>query len=91
MENVACFGPSVPGSILSIPLIFFSPKIFSLDVAEIIDGTAKNSGQRLDIVNRTHLVLASDKRVLQKIMGKSILASTGNQQPQNVTVWAPEE
>ena len=29
------------------------------------DGTAKNSGQRLDTVNRTHLVRASGKLVLQ--------------------------
>ena len=33
-----------------------------------IDGTAKNSGQRLDNVNRTHPVLASGKLELQKIL-----------------------
>ena len=33
----------------------------------IIDGTAYNSGQRLDHVNQTHLVLARGKLVLQKI------------------------
>ena len=31
-----------------------------------IDGTALNSGQRLDYVNRTHLELASGNLVLQK-------------------------
>ena len=31
-----------------------------------IDGPVQNSGQRLDNANQTHLVLASDKLVLQK-------------------------
>ena len=39
---------------------------FYLDVARFIDGTALSSGQRLDNVNQTHLVLANGKLVLQK-------------------------
>ena len=31
-----------------------------------IDGTAKNNGQRLDNVHRTHLLLAKGKLALQK-------------------------
>ena len=38
-----------------------------------IDVTASNSGERLDNVNRTHLALASDKRVLPKKL-KEMLA-----------------
>ena len=47
------------GSILGIP------NNFSLDAAEIYRW---HSGQRLDNVNRTHLVLASGKLVLQKLI-----------------------
>ena len=32
-----------------------------------IDGTAENSGQRLDYVNQTYLVLANGKLVQQKV------------------------
>ena len=51
------------GSIPSIPK-FFSEEILKL--LSLTHGTAENSGQRLDNVNRTHLALASGKLVLQK-------------------------
>ena len=57
MESVLALHHAAPGSNLGIP------KNFSL---EVIDGTALNSGQGLDHVNQTHLVLASGKLVLQK-------------------------
>ena len=44
------------------------PRIFLLMLLTFIDWTAQNSGQRLDNVNKTHLVLASGKLVLQKSM-----------------------
>ena len=50
------------------PWVLFSafPSIFPLMLLRFIDDIAKSSGQRLDNVNRTHLVLASGKLVLQK-------------------------
>ena len=50
------------------PLVWFSafPRTFHLMLLRFIDGTAKNSAQRLDNVNWTHLALASSKLVLQK-------------------------
>ena len=50
------------------PLVWFLafPRVFFLMLLRFIDASAQKSGQRLDIVNRTHLVLASGKRVLQK-------------------------
>ena len=51
------------------PWVLFSalPSIFPLIFLRFIDGIAKNSGQRLDNVNQTHLDQASGKLVLQKI------------------------
>ena len=43
-----------------------SQEYFLLMLLRFIDGIAQNSGQRLDNVNRAHLVLASGKLVLQK-------------------------
>ena len=57
------YHPAAPGSILDIP------NSFSLDVAEIHLGTAQNSGQRLDTVIQSHLVLDSGKLVLLKVKG----------------------
>ena len=51
--------PAAPGSILRVPEN-------NLLLQRFIDGPAKNSGQRLDNVNQTHLVLASGKPVLKK-------------------------
>ena len=50
------------------PQVQFSafPIIFLLTLLRFIGGTAESSGQRLDNVNRTHLVLASGKLVPQK-------------------------
>ena len=50
------------------PQVRFSaiPRIFLLLLLRFIDGTGLNSGQRLDNVNRAHLVLASCNLVLQK-------------------------
>ena len=42
------------------------PRIFLLMLLRFIDSTSINSGQMLDYVNRTYLVLASGKVVLQK-------------------------
>ena len=42
------------------------PRIFLLMLLRFIDGTAYNSGQRLDNVNQPRLVLTSGKQVLQK-------------------------
>ena len=42
------------------------PRIFLFMLLRFIDGTAKNSGQRLDNVKQTNLELASSKLVLQK-------------------------
>ena len=52
--------PAPPGSILG------GPRIFLLMLLRFINGTAKNSRQRLDNVNQTHLVLAIGKLVQQK-------------------------
>ena len=52
--------PAAPGLILGCP------QKFSLNVAEFDRCTAQNSLPRLDNVNWTNLVLASDKLVLQK-------------------------
>ena len=43
-----------------------SQEFVSIWLLRLIDGTAENTGQRLDNVNRTHLVLASGKLVVQK-------------------------
>ena len=52
--------PAAQGSILKVP------RIFLLMLLRFIDGTAENSGQRLEHVNLTHLGLAGGKLVLQK-------------------------
>ena len=49
MDIVLALHPASLGLILGVP------KNFSLDVDEIFDSSALNSGQRLDNVNRTHL------------------------------------
>ena len=49
-------------------MILVIPKNFLLILPRFIDGSAQNSGQRLDNVNRTHLVLASGKLVRQKTL-----------------------
>ena len=43
-----------------------SQEFFSIWLLRFIDGTAENTGQRFDNVNRTHLVLASGKLEVQK-------------------------
>ena len=43
------------------------PVLILLMLLRFIGGIALNSGQRLDNVNRAHLVLASGKLVLQKV------------------------
>ena len=50
------------------PWVRFSafPINYRLMLPRFIEGTALNSGQRLDNVNRTNLVLASGKLALQK-------------------------
>ena len=55
MDSVLALHPATPASILGSPNFFLLILLF-------ID-----RGQRLDNVNRTHLVLASGKLVLQKI------------------------
>ena len=65
VDSILASLPAAPGSILGIP------KNFSLDAAES-DSTGCNSGQRLDNVNLTHLVLASGKLVLPKSMGSNL-------------------
>ena len=45
-------------------------RLFLLMLLRLIDGTAYNSGQRLDNVDRTHLVLVSGKLGLQKYLSK---------------------
>ena len=52
--------PAAQGLILEVP------RIFLLMLLRFIDGTAENSGQRLDNDNRTHLGLVGGKLVLQK-------------------------
>ena len=42
-----------------------------MKLLRLIDGTAQSSGQRLDNFDRTHLVLAIGKLVLQKNFGVS--------------------
>ena len=42
------------------------PRIYLLMLLRFIDSTAKNSGQRLDKANGTHLVLTCGKLVLTK-------------------------
>ena len=64
MDGVVALHLAAAGLILGVP------KNFSLDVTEI-DGAAQNSGQRLDSVNRAHLVLASGELELQKIKEKT--------------------
>ena len=54
-------------------LILGAAKNFILMLLRFIDGTAWNSRQRLNNVNRTHLVLASGKLVLQKHSIKYLL------------------
>ena len=50
--SIRAFYPAAPGSILDIP------KIFILDVADIyVWHWSEECGQRLDNVDRTHLVL----------------------------------
>ena len=63
------------------PLVRFSavPNFF-LTLLRFIDDMAKNSGQRLDNVNQTHLVLASGKLVLQKSIGPGPGHETGSRQ-----------
>ena len=63
MDSILASHPAAPGSNPSIPKRF-SDEILKL--LRLIDGTAKNSDQRLDNVYQIHLVLASGKLVLQK-------------------------
>ena len=51
---------------VALGLILGFPKNFFLMLLRFIDGTAKASGQKLDNVNRTHLVLAIGKLVLKR-------------------------
>ena len=57
---------------LSSPGLFYwhSQECFLLMLPRFFDGTAWNSGHRLDNVNRTHLVLASGKPELKKRKSK---------------------
>ena len=59
MDYVLPLHPAASGLILGVPKI-------PLMQLRFIDGTAKNSGQRLDNVYQSHLVLASGKLVRQK-------------------------
>ena len=52
IDSVTALHPPAPGSLL-------------LMLLRLIDGTACDSGQRLENVNQTHLVLVSGKLVLQ--------------------------
>ena len=55
------------------PQVWFSAFLKNkLMLQRLIDSPASNSGQRLDHVNQTHLVLDSGKLVLQKISPLSI-------------------
>ena len=57
--------PTAPGLNPSVPEIFSEEKI--IDVAEVNQRRRlEESGQWLESVDRTHLVLASGKPVLQK-------------------------
>ena len=57
-----------PGSIIHIPESFSENHgRINLMLQRFIDSPAWNSGERLDNVNRTHLVLACVKLVLQKV------------------------
>ena len=58
MDSVLASHPAAMGSILHVP------KNNSM-MQRFIDSPAENRGQRLDNGNRTHLVLASGKLVLQ--------------------------
>ena len=60
-QNGSVFGlhPAAPGLILHVP------ENNSM-LQRFIDGPAQNTGQRLDNINQTHLVLARGKLVLQK-------------------------
>ena len=61
MDSVVALHPVAPGYILSAPKNFCSLKLL-----RFIEETAKNTGQRLDNVNQTHIVLASVELMLQK-------------------------
>ena len=57
--------PAAPGSIPSIPEIFSEEKI--VNVAEVnLRGSLEENGLWIENVDRTNLVLASGKLVLQK-------------------------
>ena len=59
MDSILASHPTALGSILRIPK---NKLMLQRDLMALL----KNSEQRLDNVNRTHLVLASGKLVLQK-------------------------
>ena len=59
MDSVLALHLVALGSILRVPNN-------NSMLQRFMDGPALNSGQRLDNVNKTHLVLASGKLVLQK-------------------------
>ena len=65
MDSILASHPAAPGSNPSTPKNF-SEQILKL--LRVINSTALNSGQRLDNVDPTHLVLASGKLVLQKVV-----------------------
>ena len=67
MDSVLALHPVALGSILGIP------KKFLMMLLRFIDGTYKNSGQRLDNVNQTDLEIFSGKLVLQIFYSGSIL------------------
>ena len=70
MDSILASNPAAPGSIPGDPE-FFSEKFFwekeIVDVAKVNRQQCCSGQQRLNYVDRTHLVLASGKLVLQKI------------------------
>ena len=65
MDSILALHPGAPGSIPGIPNKFSEE--FILDVAEVSQQRSlEESGQWLENVDLTHLVLASAKPVLQK-------------------------
>ena len=75
MDSALAAHPAALCSILGIP------KNFSLDVAETYWQHCLEQWQRLDNVNRTHLVMASGKLVLQKTLLMSQIITCGQNEP----------
>ena len=71
MACIPASRPSCPGSISSVPLFSLEEEFWVL-LKLINVGCLEESGQWLENVDPTHLVLASGKLVLQKSIGKSL-------------------